>query len=53
MSEVLKYAPDLRSITGGRGTFTIEFSHYEELPSYLAEKVIAEHKKAQEEEEEE
>ncbi|MCA1933776.1 MAG: elongation factor G, partial [Calditerrivibrio sp.] len=52
MSEVLKYAPDLRSITGGRGTFTIEFSHYEELPSYLAEKVIAENKRAKEEEEE-
>ncbi|MCX8083704.1 MAG: elongation factor G [Calditerrivibrio sp.] len=52
MAEVLKYAPDLRSITGGRGTFTIEFSHYEELPSYLAEKVIAENKKAQQEEEE-
>jgi len=41
MSEVLSYAPDLTSITGGRGTFTTEFSHYEELPAHLAEKIIA------------
>ncbi|MGD9808615.1 MAG: elongation factor G [Deferribacterales bacterium] len=44
MSEVLKYAPDLRSMTGGHGMFTMDFSHYEELPSHLAEKVIAENK---------
>jgi elongation factor G len=42
MSEVLKYALDLNQMTGGRGTFTMELSHYEELPSQLAEKVIAE-----------
>ncbi len=41
MSEVLRYALDLNSITGGRGTFTMEHSHYEELPTQLAEKVIA------------
>jgi elongation factor G len=40
MSEVLKYAPDLRSITSGRGEFHMEFSHYEELPAHLAERVI-------------
>jgi elongation factor G len=50
MSEVLKYAPDLRSMTGGQGTFTMEFSHYEECPPQIAEKVIAEHKKTQAEE---
>jgi elongation factor G len=44
MSEVLKYAPDLRSITSGRGEFHIGFSHYEELPAHLAEKVIKEAK---------
>lgn len=44
MSEVLKYAPDLRSITSGRGEFHMEFSHYEELPAHLAEKVIKEAK---------
>ncbi len=42
MAEVLKYAPDLRSITSGRGEFQMEFSHYEELPPHLAEKVIKE-----------
>jgi elongation factor G len=44
MSEVLKYAQDLRSITSGRGEFHMEFSHYEELPPHLAEKVIKEAK---------
>lgn len=41
MSEILKYAPDLRSMTGGHGMFTMEFNHYEELPTHLAEKLIA------------
>ena len=40
MAEVLKYAPDLRSMTGGRGTFTMEFSHYEEVPAHIAQKVV-------------
>ncbi|ADD67974.1 translation elongation factor G [Denitrovibrio acetiphilus DSM 12809] len=44
MAEVLKYAPDLRSMTGGHGIFSMDFSHYEEVPSHLAEKVIAENK---------
>jgi elongation factor G len=48
MAEVLKYAPDLRSITSGRGSFEARFSHYDELPAPLAEKVIAESKRAKE-----
>ena len=40
MAEVLTYANDLRSMTSDRGLFTTEFSHYEELPSHLAQKVI-------------
>ena len=48
MSEFLTYAPDLRSMTGGRGIFTMEFSHYDEVPAQVAEKVIAEAEKAQE-----
>ena len=40
MAEFLTYAPELRSITGGRGVFTMEFSHYEEVPIQLAEKII-------------
>jgi len=50
MSEVLQYASDLRSMTGGRGDFTMEFSHYEEVPPHLAEKIIVEAKKAAEKE---
>jgi elongation factor G len=44
MAEVLDYAPDLRAITGGRGDFTMEFAHHEEIPAHLAQKVIAEAK---------
>jgi len=40
MSEVLRYAPDLRSMTSGRGDFELEFSHYEETPPHIAEKII-------------
>lgn len=50
MSEVLLYAPDLISKTGGRGTFDMEFAHYEEMPPHLAEKIIAEAKAAREKE---
>jgi elongation factor G len=48
MSEMLNYAPDLRSITGGRGEYAMEFLRYEEIPAHLAQKVIA---AAQQEEE--
>jgi elongation factor G len=41
MAEVLQYALDLNAITGGRGTFQMEHSHYEEVPAQLAQKVIA------------
>jgi elongation factor G len=41
MAEIQKYAPDLTSFTGGRGAFSISFSHYEEVPAQLAEKIIA------------
>jgi elongation factor G len=40
MAEFLTYAPDLRSMTGGRGIFTMEFSHYDEVPAQLSEKII-------------
>ena len=48
MSELLTYAPDLRSITGGQGEYTLEFLRYEEMPSHLAQKIV---QKATEEEE--
>jgi elongation factor G len=50
MSELLMYAPDLNSMTGGRGTFSVSFSHYEELPRELQDKVIADFKSDDEEE---
>jgi elongation factor G len=47
LAEVLKYAPDLRSMTAGRGMFTMKVSHYEEVPGQLQEKVIAAAKEEQ------
>ena len=40
MAEIQKYAADLTSFTGGRGSFEVSFSHYEEVPGQLAEKII-------------
>ncbi len=45
LAEILSYALDLTSITSGRGTFSYEISHYEEVPAHLQEKIIAESKK--------
>ncbi|GAI22963.1 unnamed protein product, partial [marine sediment metagenome] len=42
MAEVLRYAIDLRSMTQGRGSYQMEFSHYEEVPPHIAQKIIAE-----------
>ena len=42
LAEIQRYAPDLRSMTGGKGTFTMDFAGYEEVPSNLQDKVIAE-----------
>jgi elongation factor G len=55
LSEMLNYASDLTSKTGARGSYTMEFSHYDEVPAHLADKVIASAKAgaAGEEEEEE
>jgi elongation factor G len=50
MNEILRYAPDLRSMTGGQGSFTMEFSHYEEAPQPVTEKVVAEYKQTKSEE---
>ncbi len=40
LAEVQRYATDLRSITQGRGRYTLEFSHYEEVPAHLTQKII-------------
>jgi len=42
LAEILRYAIDLKSITQGRGSFTVEFGHYEEVPAHVAQKIIAE-----------
>ena len=48
-AEVARYSIDLRSMTGGRAAFTMRFSHYEEVPSHLADKIIAAAQRAKEE----
>ncbi len=48
LAEFQTYAPDLRSMTGGRGIYSMAFSHYDEVPAQIAEKVIEEVKKAEE-----
>jgi elongation factor G len=42
LAEILRYAIDLKSITQGRGNYRAEFSHYEEVPAHIAQKIIAE-----------
>ena len=41
LAEIQRYTTDLRSITGGRGVFTMEFSHYEVVPAHLAADIIS------------
>jgi elongation factor G len=41
MAEVLDYAPDLRSISGGRADFTMEFERYEQVPAQISAKVVS------------
>jgi elongation factor G len=45
LAEMLTYGSKLRSLTQGRGSFHMEFSHYEEVPRNLQEKIIVEHKR--------
>jgi elongation factor G len=44
MAEILTYEPSLRSMTGGRGAYSMEFSHYEEVPAFIADRVVKEAK---------
>ncbi len=48
-AEMTRYAIDLRSMTQGRGAFTMTFDHYAEVPAHLAEKLIARVKKDRDE----
>ena len=47
-AEIFKYSIDLRSITQGRGTFTMKFSHFEEVPSQIAQEIIEQAKREEE-----
>jgi elongation factor G len=42
MSEMLDFEPTLTSITGGRGSYAMEYSHYEEVPGHLQKKIVDE-----------
>jgi elongation factor G len=44
-AEILRYAIDLKSITQGRGRYTYEFSHYEQVPSFVTQKIVADRQK--------
>ncbi|HPP66908.1 MAG TPA: elongation factor G, partial [bacterium] len=48
LAEMSNYATELRSLTRGRGTFSMTFSHYEEVPAHIAEKIIQAKKTARE-----
>ena len=48
-AEILNFSTELRSITGGRGSFTMKFSHYEEVPTHIAQKIVEQTKKEKEE----
>ena len=48
-AEMLRYAIDLRSIARGRGSFSTELSHYEQVPAQVAQQIIEQHKKGKEE----
>lgn len=50
LAEMFRYSIDLRSITQGRGTFTMKFSHYEEVPSQIAQEIIEKAKQESESE---
>ncbi|MBN1667065.1 MAG: elongation factor G [Anaerolineales bacterium] len=50
LAEMLRYTTDLRSMTGGRGVFTMEFAHYETVPNHLTQEIIAAAQREKEEE---
>jgi len=48
LGEVIRYATDLRSITQGRGSYRVEFSHYEEVPAHVAQRIVEQARKEKE-----
>ncbi|MBN1483190.1 MAG: elongation factor G [Chloroflexia bacterium] len=53
LAEIQRYATDLRSMTGGRGTFRMEFDHYEEVPAHVAEQAVAQARQRKEDRQQE
>jgi len=49
LAEMQRYATDMRSLTQGRGIFSMALDHYENVPPHLTEEIVAEHKREQEE----
>ena len=49
LAEIQRYSNDLRSLTQGRGVYTVEFSHYQQVPAHLTDEIIAKAKRAAEE----
>ena len=49
LSELNNYQSKLKSVTGGRGSYSMEFSHYEAVPANIQQRLIAEHKPSKEE----
>lgn len=49
LAEMLTYAPDLTSMTGGRGDYTMEFLRYEEVPAHLTQKIVEQARKERDE----
>jgi elongation factor G len=53
LAEMLKYATELRSLTGGRGSYTMKFSHYEEVPAKIAQTIVTQYQQTKKQEQEE
>jgi elongation factor G len=53
LAEMLKYATELRSLTAGRGSYHMEFSHYDETPAKIAQGIIAKYQETKQHEKEE
>jgi elongation factor G len=52
LAEMFKYASELKSMTGGRGSYSMRFSHYEEVPAKIAQTIIAKYQEMRREEQE-
>ncbi|MFA5389667.1 MAG: elongation factor G, partial [Candidatus Omnitrophota bacterium] len=52
IAEMSKYASELKSITGGRGSYSMRFSHYDEVPAKSAQAIIAKYQETRKEEQE-